>query len=90
MPTSVVDEVLQNVGIILNTPVGSVPGYREFGLVMDYLHAPIREAETMFVLALHNALRQFEPRAHFNRVKFLEDLNKAGSVRAELEVSIDE
>jgi len=90
VPTSVVDEVLQNVGIILNTSVGSVPGYREFGLNMEYLHAPVNVAETMFVLALNTALRQFEPRAFLNKVKFVEDINKAGKVSVDLEVEINE
>lgn len=82
-------EVVQNMSIVLNTPLGSVPGYREFGIDMSYLHAPKPIAQTMFVAAANEALEKFEPRGKVLEVKFDEDAD--GSTNAPiLEVKIVE
>ena len=41
--TNTVASVLQNIAVILATPKGTVPMYRDFGIEMDYLDLPLPE-----------------------------------------------
>lgn len=82
-------EVVQNMAIVLNTPLGSIPGYREFGIDMSYLHAPKQIAQTMFVVAANEALEKFEPRAKLSEVNFDETTGDS-ALSPVLEVTISE
>ncbi len=57
--------VLQNIRMILETPKGSVPLYREFGLDMSFVDKPARAAKGMLIIAVKDAIERFEPRASF-------------------------
>lgn len=60
-----VTSVLQNIAVILSTPKGTVPGYREFGIdISDILDRPENVAQPMLCAAIKEAIERFEPRAH--------------------------
>ena len=44
-----VNSVLQNIAVILTTPKGTVPLYRDFGLDMSFVDKPRPVAEVMMV-----------------------------------------
>ncbi len=58
-----VKSVLQNVLIILKTPKGSVPMYRDFGLDMSFIDKPGDAAEALLFQNAVDAVETFEPRA---------------------------
>ena len=91
VPSSTVQEVMQNIRIILTTPKYSVPGYLEFGVDMNYQHSPITLAKTMYAVAVNDALKAFEPRAHLENVAFKDAADDAqvGTLNPILEVTID-
>lgn len=55
--------VLQNIAVILSTPRGSVPQYREFGLDMNFVDKPRPVAEVLMVAPVREAVQRWEPRA---------------------------
>lgn len=68
-----VKAVLQNIQLILTTPKGSVPMYREFGLEQDFIDKPIPVAQTLMTSRIREALEMFEPRAKFVGITFSEE-----------------
>lgn len=80
--------VLQNVHLLLTTPKGSVPMYREFGLKQDFVDKPIPVAQTLMTSYIREALEEFEPRAKFVGITFVEDNNSPGRIIPVLEVEI--
>ena len=71
--TDPVESVLQNIAVILSTPKGSVPMYRDFGISVDILDRPIPVAKAMMTADIKEAIEQWEPRATFISVDFMED-----------------
>lgn len=61
--TDTVYSVLQNIYLILKTPLGSVPMYREFGLDMSFIDRPLPAIRPLMLAAIRDAVEQFEPRA---------------------------
>lgn len=84
-PTNTVDEVLQNVYVILSTPLGSVPLARNFGIDTSYVDRPITIAKTMAVAAVHAALAS-EPRAEIKNITFTAD--NSGKLIPKVEVGV--
>ena len=68
-----VTSVLQNIAVILSTPKGTVPCYREFGIDI----ANIKEA-----------IERFEPRATYMGTTFKEAPDTPGRMLPVVEVSI--
>ena len=58
-----VQSVLQAIKIILTTPKGTVPMYRDFGINMDFLDLPIPAAEQRARMEIREAIEEWEPRA---------------------------
>jgi len=83
-----VTSVLQNVAIILATPKGSVPLYREFGLSMDFVDKPMPVARTLLVSAITEAIHEFEPRAEVVGISFETDENAVGRLVPIVEVEV--
>ncbi len=83
---NVTKSVLQNIFTILNTPKGTVPGYREFGLQMDFLDKPVEVAETLLYARITEAIAMFEPRASVKSASF--QCDKTGKIIIILEVEI--
>ena len=71
--TDPVESVLQNIAVILSTPKGSVPMYRDFGISVDILDRPIPVAKAMMTADIKEAIERWEPRALFISVEFMED-----------------
>lgn len=71
--TDPVESVLQNIAVILSTPKGSVPMYRDFGISVDILDRPIPVAKAMMTADIKEAIEWWEPRATFVDVDFMED-----------------
>ena len=56
-----VASVLQNIAVILSTPKGTVPGYREFGIdISDILDRPENVAQPMLCAAIKEAIERFD------------------------------
>lgn len=53
--------ILQRVAVVLSTPLGSVPMYREFGLDMSFLDKPEPVAEVMMVAPVREAVERWVP-----------------------------
>lgn len=85
-----VRSVLQNIAIILQTPKGSVPMYREFGLPMDFLDRPIPVAKTMMIAKVREAVERWEPRARVVGVSFSGDASDPSILIPEVEVEIED
>lgn len=66
-------EILRNVALILATPQGSSPMYRDFGLPQDFLDKPLPAAKALMIAHIREAIEECEPRAHFVDVTFQGD-----------------
>jgi hypothetical protein len=90
MESDVVQSVLQNIAVLLATPKGSVPMYRDFGLDQSFLDKPIPAAQPMMVAAIIEAIDQYEPRARVVDVTFAIDESHPGKLIPTVEVEINE
>lgn len=81
--------VLQNIAVILSTPKGSVPMYRDFGLDWSFLDKPIPVAKVLMVAPVREAIERWEPRASVLDVSFSEDPARPGVLIPTVEVEID-
>lgn len=84
-----VNSVLQNIAVILSTPKGSVPLYRDFGLDMSILDRPIPVAEVLIVAEVTQAINRWEPRAVVRNVYPRIDPSQPGKMEPMVEVEID-
>ncbi len=84
----VVSDVLQNIAVILSTPKGSVPLYRDFGLDCSFLDKPMPIAKMMMRVEIREAIEKWEPRAKFKGITFSEDITNPGALRPTVEVEI--
>lgn len=88
-PSDHIQEVIQGIFILLNTPLGEVPCYREFGIDASYLHKPLPVAKTMYAAAVTEAVERYIPGVQVQRVHFSEASSPSG-LSPILEVSIRE
>lgn len=89
-PENEVEEVIQDIFVLLNTPKGTVPFYREFGIDGEYLHKPIHLAKTMYAAAVTDAIEQFIPGVQLQSVSFAGNADSPSTLRPILEVTIFE
>ena len=68
--SEVVQEILQNVAIILATPRGTVPMYRDFGVSTEFLDMPLPVAKVRMISEIREAVERWEPRATVKEVTF--------------------
>ena len=68
-----VNSVLQNIALILATPKGSVPFYRDFGISNEFLDKPMLVAKVMIIGEVREAIEDWEPRATVSDISFAED-----------------
>lgn len=80
--------VLQNIALVLRTPKGSVPMYREFGLSQTFLDKPMPVAKVMMISELKEAIERWEPRAEFVGVTFSANASNPGELDPTVEVRI--
>lgn len=84
-----VREVLRNIAVILATPKGSVPQYREFGLDNSFLDKPLPIARVMAVMPVREAIEQWEPRATYKGITVYGDPSNPGKLAFTVEVEIN-
>ena len=72
--------VLQNVALILATPKGSSPMYRDFGLDQGFLDKPLPVAKVMLRVAVKEAIEDWEPRASFVDMTFAPNASDPASL----------
>ena len=89
-PEDHVAEIIQSIFILLNTPQGSVPCYREFGIDNSFLHKPIQVAKTLYAAAISDAIDAFIPGVQLQRVSFAGNADAPTTLRPILEVIIFE
>lgn len=80
--------VLQNIALLLSTPKGSVPLYREYGLPVTFLDKPTPVAKRAMNADVREALQRWEPRARFISIAFEEDISQPGTLWPVVEVRI--
>lgn len=86
-PSDTVTEVLQNVAMILATPKGSIPHYREFGLDMGFLDRPVAVIKPLIYAAVLEAVQTFETRATVQSVAYTFGDTNEMTVSVEVEIS---
>lgn len=84
-----VSSVLQNIAVILSTPKGTVPQYRDFGLDNSFVDKPRPVAEVLMVAPVREAIQRWEPRAKVLDVSFSEDPAQPGVLIPTVEVDIN-
>jgi len=72
-PSSVLEEIIQNVKTILTTVKYSVPLDRNFGIMADALDAPLPVAKAKITADIVSAIKQYEPRAEITQIIFSGD-----------------
>lgn len=86
--TDRVKEILRNVAVILATPKGSVPMYREFGLDLGFLDKPMNVAKNMAVIPVREAIREWEPRAVYKDMAMTPDPSNPGKLTFTVKIEI--
>lgn len=84
-----VQSVLQAIKIILTTPKGTVPMYRDFGVNMDFLDLPTPGAEQRARMEIREAIEEWEPRATVKDITFSRDELQSGKLIPTVEVEIN-
>lgn len=88
--TDPVRSILQNIAVILSTPKGTVPLYREFGLDWTMLDKPAPVARVLMIAEVREAIERWEPRATVTDISFSEDPARQGVLMPVVEVEIVE
>lgn len=88
--TDTVKSVLQNVAVIIATPKGTVPMYRDFGVNMEFLDLPMPVAQVRMISEVREAVETWEPRATVAGVTFDRSRAAEGVLVPIVEVEINE
>lgn len=80
--------ILQNVGMILRTAKGTVPGRRDFGVDTDFLDLPLPVAKVRMIGAVREAVETWEPRVRVAGVRFDSGAEAEGTLRPIVEVEL--
>lgn len=86
--TDTIASIKQNIAMILSTPKGEVPLYREFGLDQSFLDKPIPVARVLLVAAAKESVEKYEPRVEVIRVDSDIDPAIPGRLIPRVEVNI--
>ena len=86
-PETEEQDIVQNIYCILNTVIGSVPHFRDYGLDNSYLHQPMPVARSTFAAAIADAISLHEPRAQVQSVDFSLDPDQPGHLFPIVEVT---
>ena len=73
-----VNSVLQNIAVILSTPKGTVPLYREFGLDWKYLDKPMPVAKVLMISEVREAVEESGKREYREALGIREYLHLEG------------
>lgn len=83
-----VNAVLQNIALVLATPKGAVPMYRDFGLSQEFVDKPAPVAKVLMIAGVREAIEQWEPRATVLGITFEENPLEPGRLVPKVEVEI--
>ena len=83
-----VNSVLQNIALILATPKGSVPFYRDFGITNAFLDTPQLAARALMTNEVREAIELWEPRARFVNISFSANPLEPGKEMPTVEIEI--
>ncbi len=61
-------EIQRNVSALIETPEGSCPGDRSYGIPQDFVGLPVNVARNQAALAVIDRLELYEPRAELREV----------------------
>lgn len=86
--TDTVQSVLQNIAVILSTPKGTVPMYRDFGIDTRFLDSPIPTAELQMRSEIREMVEKWEPRATVKAITFSREAAADGKLIPIVEVEI--
>lgn len=87
-PATLIEEIIQNISMILQTIKYSAPLYRDFGISARYVDKPMQIAETLLISEIYAAVEKYEPRAEIVNVSFICD-EQTGKLNPCLEVEIN-
>lgn len=87
-PENVVEEILQNVWVILNTLEYDCPLARGLGLNASFIDRPIEAAQALCIADIYDKIELYEPRAAVQEVTFSSN-HETGKVYAIVEVEIN-
>lgn len=88
-PSTIAEEVMQNVKTILTTPKGTVPMFREFGMDTVLLDAPMPVAQAKYTAKIIETVKKYEPRAAVTKVIYGGD-GENGVLKAKVRVRIED
>ena len=63
-------EIGRNIRTILQTPVGTCPLYRDFGVNFNVLDKPLEAAKNLLSVEIMKAVERYEPRVQVREVTF--------------------
>ena len=89
-PPTKIERIIQSIFIVLNTVVGEVPCYREFGMDGTFEHKPIQAAQALYAASATEAVERFVPEVKVERITFASDQEDTTTMRPILEVNISE
>lgn len=80
-------KTVEEVRIVLSTPIGSVPSNRAFGIDMSYMHLPANAAMSAYASAAAEAIERFVPGLRVNQVLFDQDSAEPENLKPTIEVT---
>lgn len=87
-PATLIEEVLQNLSMVLQTTKNTAPLYRDFGLSGSFIDKPISVAESLLAAEIYETVEKYEPRAKIVNISFERD-ELTGKLSPCLEVEIN-
>lgn len=76
-PQTIVQEIVQNIGILLTTVVGSVPLNRDLGLQETFIDDPQPRAMMQLSIFALETIQDYEPRVEVTEIDFVPNPNDA-------------
>lgn len=74
-PSSVIEEILQNVNTIVSTVIYSVPLNRGFGVDASFVDEPTPVVKARLIAEISEKVEQYEPRVQVDEVAFAANLD---------------
>lgn len=81
------EEVVRNVKVILTTLEGTVPYDRSFGITPDLQDLPVNEVQGLYTVECIAKIRKYEPRAAVQSVDFIHDTDE-GIIYPKVAISV--
>lgn len=79
-PTTLEEEITQNIWTIISTPIGSAPLAATVGIAMDDLDEPINIVKARMSGRIISAISNLEPRAEVTNISFKETDHASGRI----------